>query len=230
MLAFGPDGYLYVGLGDGGLGGDPLGNGQALSALLGKILRIDVDQGDPYGIPADNPFVGQELARPEIWSYGLRNPWRFSFDRETGAMFIGDVGQGDMEEIDAEPAGEGGRNYGWNFVEGLYCYAIDPCDRDGLTAPAVGIDHSGTGACAITGGYVYRGSAIPNLVGSYVFSDYCAGTLWSFDAGAALANGSAEPTVVGDSGLAPSSFGEDESGELYLVTLAGEIYRLIEAP
>jgi glucose/arabinose dehydrogenase len=228
MIAFGSDGYLYIGLGDGGSGGDPLGNGQAMSTLLGKILRIDVDSGDPFGIPADNPFVDQDLARPEIWSLGLRNPWRFSFDSESGAMFIGDVGQGSQEEIDAEPAGAGGRNYGWNVVEGAYCFATDPCDTEGLTPPVVGIDHTGTGACAITGGYVYRGAAFPELVGTYVFSDFCAGTLWTFDAQAALDTGQAVPQIVGESGLGPSSFGEDEAGELYVVTLEGEIFRVVQ--
>ena len=162
MLAFGPDGYLYIGMGDGGGGGDPLGAGQALGLLLGKMLRIDVDSGDPYGIPADNPFVAGG-ARPEIWSLGWRNPWRFSFDRETGAMFVGDVGQGAREEIDAEPPGMGGRNYGWNTMEGDICYVTVRCDTAGLTFP-VAVNRRSDGECAITGGYVYRGAALSRSI------------------------------------------------------------------
>jgi glucose/arabinose dehydrogenase len=230
MIAFGADGYLYIGMGDGGSGGDPQGNGQALAALLGKMLRIDVDSGDPYGIPGDNPFVGGS-ARPEIWSLGLRNPWRFSFDRETGAMFIGDVGQGAREEVNAEPAGAGGRNYGWNIMEGDICFSTDPCNTDGLLTMPVAVNDRGRGECAITGGYVYRGANwAPELTGAYVFSDFCTGTLWALDANAALANGRAEVFELGSAGFGPSSFGEDEAGELYVVNLSGEIYRLVAAP
>ena len=229
MIAFGPDGYLYIGMGDGGSGGDPMGNGQALSTFLGKMLRIDVDAGDPYGIPADNPFVGA-AAVPEIWSYGWRNPWRFSFDRATGAMFIGDVGQGAREEIDAEPAGEAGRNYGWNIMEGEICFRTDLCNTSGLTLP-VAVNDRSNGECAITGGYVYRGANWdPELTGAYVFSDYCTGTLWALDAAAALTTGQAQTLVLGEAGFGPSSFGEDEAGELYLVNLQGEIYRLVATP
>jgi glucose/arabinose dehydrogenase len=228
MIAFGADGYLYIGMGDGGSGGDPLGNGQAPTTLLGKMLRIDVDSGDPYGIPADNPFVDGP-ALPEIWSLGLRNPWRFSFDRETGAMFIGDVGQGSREEVDAEAAGAGGRNYGWNIMEGDICFLTVPCDNSGLTMP-VAVNDRSRGECAITGGYVYRGALYPELTGAYVFSDYCTGTLWALDAQVAVDDGTAEAFQLGESGFQVSSFGEDESGELYLVNLHGEIYRLVLAP
>jgi glucose/arabinose dehydrogenase len=229
MIAFGPDGYLYIGMGDGGGGGDPQGSGQDPGTLLGKMLRIDVDSGDPYGIPADNPFVGGD-ALPEIWSFGLRNPWRFSFDRETGAMFIADVGQGAREEIDAEAAGAGGRNYGWNIMEGEICFRDPACDATGLTLPVAVNDRSG-GECAITGGYVYRGGNWdPELTGAYVYSDYCAGTLWILDADTALAEGTVEVLELGEVPFRPSSFGEDEAGELYLVNLEGEIYRLIATP
>jgi glucose/arabinose dehydrogenase len=228
MVAFGTDGYLYTGMGDGGGGGDPLGTAQDMTTLLGKMLRIDVDTGDPYGIPADNPFVdGTALA--EIWSNGWRNPWRFSFDRETGAMFVGDVGQHVREEIDAEAAGDGGRNYGWNVMEGEICYETDPCETSGLTLP-VAVNDRTNGECAITGGYVYRGANYPDLTGAYVFSDHCTGTLWALDAVAAISTGQAETLVLGDAGFGPSAFGEDEAGELYSVNLRGEIYRLIATP
>jgi glucose/arabinose dehydrogenase len=225
MLAFGPDGFLYIGTGDGGSGGDPHGNGQAIGTLLGKILRIDVEGGDPYGIPADNPFI--DTGRSEIWDLGLRNPWRFSFDRETGALFIGDVGQGAQEEIDVEAPGDGGRNYGWNTMEGDLCFRTDPCDQTGLTLPVYAYDRSG-GECAVTGGYVYRGSQIPELVGKYVFSDYCTGELWAMDAAGALSQGRAEVVSVGSSLISPTSFGEDDDGELYMVSGAGQVVRLIQ--
>ncbi|HEY8135420.1 MAG TPA: PQQ-dependent sugar dehydrogenase [Candidatus Limnocylindrales bacterium] len=228
MLAFGPDGYLYIGTGDGGSGGDPMGNGQDLTALLGKILRIDIDSGDPYGIPADNPFVGQipEVPhRPEIWDRGMRNPWRFSFDRQTGDLWIGDVGQDIYEEVDAEPAGTGGRNYGWNTMEASHCFATPNCDQAGLTLSVAEYRHAQ--GCSITGGYVYRGSALPQLIGQYVFADYCSGRIWALDAATALSAGSAEPTQYGKVPINPTSFGQDEAGELYLVDGAGGIYRLI---
>jgi glucose/arabinose dehydrogenase len=225
MIAFGPDGYLYIGMGDGGSGGDPMGNGQARLSLLGKMLRIDVDSGDPYGIPPDNPFVDSD-ALPEIWSMGLRNPWRWSFDRATGGMFIGDVGQAEVEEIDAEPAGLGGRNYGWNVMEGDQCYRTDPCDQTGLTLPVVA-NHRERGERAITGGYVYRGSEFPELQGLYIYSDWSTGELWAFDAAAALAGGAVEPRLVGETGMNPTSFGEDVNGELYVVGGRGTVARLV---
>jgi glucose/arabinose dehydrogenase len=227
MLAFGADGYLYIGTGDGGAGGDPHGYGQDLTTLLGKILRIDVDSGDPYGIPDGNPFpVGDGASRlSEIWDWGLRNPWRFSLDRQTGDLWIGDVGQEIYEEVNAEPAGMGGRNYGWRTMEGAHCYNANLCADDGLTLPVAEYRHSQ--GCSITGGYVYRGSALPQLAGQYVFTDYCTGRIWAIDAAAALSTGTAEPTQYGKVPINPTSFGEDEAGELYLVNDSGQIYRLI---
>ncbi|HUP83237.1 MAG TPA: PQQ-dependent sugar dehydrogenase [Candidatus Limnocylindria bacterium] len=226
MLAFGADGFLYIGTGDGGAGGDPRGNGQKLNTLLGKILRINVDKGDPYAIPADNPFKkgNSEGAEPEIWDWGMRNPWRFSFDRETNDLWIGDVGQEAHEEIDAESAGTGGFNYGWNTMEGTSCYLRSSCAQDGLTRPVAEYSHSD--GCAVIGGYVYRGSTYPDLVGQYVFSDLCSGNLWAIDAADALGSGSAEPVIYGDLSVVPTSFGEDEAGELYLVTDGGQVLRL----
>ncbi|HEU4724682.1 MAG TPA: PQQ-dependent sugar dehydrogenase, partial [Candidatus Eisenbacteria bacterium] len=178
QIAFGPDGYLYMALGDGGSGGDPQGNGQSLSTLLGKILRIDVDHGAPYTSPSTNPFASQAGARGEIWSYGLRNPWRFSFDSQTGAMWIGDVGQGEWEEIDYEPAATGGRNYGWKKMEGSHCYPPgSACDPTGLTRPVLEYPHGSE--CSVTGGYVYRGSAMPELAGTYFYGDFCSGLIRS---------------------------------------------------
>jgi glucose/arabinose dehydrogenase len=224
MVAFGSDGYLYIGLGDGGSGGDPFGNGQNGGVLLGKILRIDVDSGDPYGIPADNPFAnGPNL--PEIWDLGMRNPWRYSFDRATGDLWIGDVGQSAREEVDAEPAGQGGRNYGWNIMEGTICYDATSCDETGLTLPVY--DYGRGNICAVTGGYVYRGTQFPQLAGQYVFSDYCSGTLWTMDAASTLATGQGHVMEVGQSGKAPSAFGEDEAGELYLVDHNGSIFKVV---
>ncbi len=225
MIAFGPDGYFYIATGDGGSGGDPLNAGQNLNTMLGKMLRIDVDSGDPYAIPQDNPFAdGGGLG--EIWSYGLRNPWRFSFDRATGGMFIGDVGQNAREEIDVEPAGEGGRNYGWRIMEADRCYENANCNRRDLTPPAVAYGRD-SGSCSVTGGYVYRGAQFPSLFGAYVFSDYCSGVLWAFDAESALSSGRARLAELGQSGVSPSSFGEDEAGEIYLVGHGGAVYRLI---
>jgi len=229
MIAFGSDGYLYIGMGDGGSGGDPHGYGQRLDTLLGKMLRIDVNSGDPYGIPADNPYADGNGGLPEIWSSGLRNPWRFAFDRATGGMFIGDVGQNVREEINVEPAGEGGRNYGWNIMEADRCYDQSSCNRQGLTLPAASYGRD-DGSCSVTGGYVYRGSAFPDLYGGYVYSDYCSGVLWAFDAESALETGAANAVALGESGTSPSSFGEDEAGELYLVGHGGAVYRLVATP
>ena len=225
MLAFGPDGFLYVGLGDGGSGGDPQGNGQNLGTLLGKILRIDVDGGSPYAVPPTNPFVAQSGARPEVWVWGLRNPWRFSFDRTTGELYIGDVGQNSREEIDVEPPATGGRNYGWNLMEGTACYQAG-CSSTGLTLPALDYLHSD--GCSVTGGYVYRGSRIPMLAGLYVYADYCQGWVRSFR----YQNGQATEQRDWPS-LRPggpiSSFGEDARGELYVVLYgsAGGVYRIV---
>ena len=220
MLAFGPDGYLYIALGDGGGGGDPWGHGQDPATVLGSILRIGVDGGsDPYAIPSDNPFVSGGGA-PEVWAYGLRNPWRFSFDRSTGDLYIGDVGQSAWEEIDREPAGSaGGANYGWNVMEGAHCFGAEQCDQAGLTLPIAEYPLS-AGRCAVTGGYVYRGEALPALQGAYLFADYCSGTIWGFDAGADRP----QPAVLLESAESITSFGEDEAGEIYLVGPAGTLY------
>ena len=178
QLAFGPDGYLYVGMGDGGSGGDPQNNAQNPASLLGKILRIDVESGAfPYAVPASNPFVTAAGYRPEIWALGLRNPWRSSFDRRTGDLYIADVGQNLYEEIDFQPAGgTGGENYGWRIQEGAHCYNPNPCDRTGLIQPVFEYDHSQ--GCSVAGGFVYRGAIYPRMQGVSFFSDYCSGRVW----------------------------------------------------
>ena len=226
MLAFGPDGYLYVGLGDGGGGGDPQANGQNRSALLGKLLRLDVSGDTPYTIPPDNPWPdGADNARPEIWAYGLRNPWRFSFDRANGDLYIGDVGQNAYEEIDFQPAnGKGGLNYGWNTREALHCFGKDTCDANGMIDPIVEYAHDQ--GCSVTGGYVYRGAAYPALQGQYIFGDYCSGTIWSLQRDA---SGTWTQRQLLESKLSISSFGEDEAGELYLLDLGGTLYRVTAA-
>jgi hypothetical protein len=213
LLTFGPDGMLYAGLGDGGGGGDPFGNGQNFNALLGSLLRLDVDHGDPYAIPADNPFVGQANHRGEIWAKGLRNPWRYAFDPPSGNLYIADVGQGALEEVDVVPAGQAGVNYGWNIMEGTSCYSAATCNKTGLQLPVIEYGHNP--ACSITGGYVYRGTAIDGLQGHYLYSDYCAGFLKSFR----FDNGTAADQH--DWGLTASSvtsFGRDFAGELYLIS------------
>ena len=228
-LAIGPDGYLYIAMGDGGSAGDPHDNGQRLDTLLGKVLRIDVDDrpaGRAYGIPTDNPFVGRAGARPEIFLYGLRNPWRISFDRVTGDLWIGDVGQGAWEEIDVLRAGSpGGANYGWARMEGFHCYPSgEGCARPELTLPVAEYSHDL--GCAVTGGAVYRGSAFPTLAGGYVFSDACSGLLWVIDA---ARSDRQEPTIVGETGRSIAGFGEDEAGELYAADLGGALLRVILA-
>ncbi len=233
-LEFGPDGKLYFGLGDGGSGGDPGGNGQNLGALLGKILRLDVDAGSPYAVPSDNPFVGRAGARGEVWSYGLRNPWRFSFDADNGDMMIGDVGQDAWEEVDYEPAGQGGRNYGWNRMEGTHCFPPgSSCNPSGLTMPVAEYDHRA--GCSLTGGYVYRGVDLPELRGTYFYGDYCTGIVRSLrimggHASQELDWTSALRTRAGGAMDGLSSFGVDGRGELYLVLLGGEVYRLTRKP
>jgi glucose/arabinose dehydrogenase len=227
-LAFGPDGYLYIGVGDGGSGGDPHGNGQKLGTLLGKVLRIDVDStsGDrAYGIPADNPFVSTQFALPEIYALGLRNPWRLSFDRDTGDLWIGDVGQNAWEEVDVARAGALGQNFGWNRMEGNHCFRpSDGCDTTGLTLPVTEYSHD-TGGCTVIGGYVYRGTAQPALTGGYLFADYCSGTIWAISPSGDEIR---EPTVVGQSGVSISSFGEDEAGELYVTDIRnGQLLRVV---
>lgn len=227
QLAFGPDGYLYIGLGDGGSGGDPFNNAQNPGVLLGKMLRIDVSAGTgPYGIPATNPFVGNPAHRPEIWALGLRNPWRFSFDRMTGDLYIADVGQNTYEEVNVQPASSGGgENYGWNIMEGLHCYNTSTCDSTGLSMPVVEYDHTG-GNCAVTGGYVYRGGLFPALQGVYFYGDYCSGRIWGMKR-----TGSTFVTrLLLETGMHISTFGEDEAGSIYVADYgAGKIY-LITTP
>lgn len=219
---FGPDGMLYIGMGDGGSGRDPMNNGQRLDTLLGKLLRIDVDGGSPYRVPADNPFVDRPGARPEIWAYGLRNPWRFSFDRGTGRLFLADVGQNAWEEIDLI---ERGGNYGWRIMEGAHCH-IPPtgCDTNGLILPIAEYPNGPSGGCSVTGGYVYRGSRIRDLVGRYVFGDYCSGRIWVLRE---TAPGRWTMAQLLATDLRISSFGEDEDGELYVVDHQGAVYRLV---
>ncbi len=225
LVMFGPDGMLYIGFGDGGSQGDPNGNGQNLGVLLGKILRIDVDSTTgtlPYGIPKDNPFVDTSGARPEIWAYGLRNPWRFSFDKKTGDLVIGDVGQDTYEEADLDPAGKGGLNFGWNIMEAESCYLADSCDQTGITLPFFFYSHQ-DGGCSITGGYVYRGTAIADLAGVYLAADYCSGDLWEVHPDG---KGGSSVTAPISTGLQPSSFAEDASGEFYIIDLSGAIYKI----
>jgi len=229
QLHFGPDGYLYIGIGDGGSGGDPQNNGQDLGKLLGKILRIDVDSGFPFTVPPDNPFVGVVGAREEIWSFGLRNPWRFSFDRLTGDMFIGDVGQNSWEEVDFQPANStGGENYGWRLMEGNSCFnpAIN-CNNGTLTLPILVYDHSV--GCSVTGGYLYRGSKNPNLNGLYLYGDFCSGLIWGAQEDGL---GGWNTTVLLDTNFSISTFGEDESGEIYFAHLSatdGTIYQVVQS-
>lgn len=221
-LVFGPDGYLYIGLGDGGSAGDPQGNGQSLEALLGKMLRIDPRPSgtNAYSSPQDNPFVGRS-GRDEIWAYGLRNPWRYSFDKVTGDLWTGDVGQNQWEEIDFQRASSrGGQNYGWNRMEGSHGYSgNEPANHH---EPIYEYSHAG-GNCSVTGGYVYRGTRIRNLRGAYVFADFCAGRLRAFVQKDARAT---EHRFLGPQLGSLSSFGEDRSGELYVMSLDGGLYRI----
>jgi glucose/arabinose dehydrogenase len=223
-LQFGPDGYLYIGVGDGGSGGDPHDHGQDLGQLLGKLLRIDVDR-PPYAIPSTNPFASRPGARGEIWAYGLRNPWRFSFDRETGDLWIADVGQDKYEEVDLQPASSaGGEDYGWRLMEATHCYnPATNCPTAGLTMPILEYSHSF--GCSITGGYRYRGARFPRLRGIYFYGDYCSGTIW----GATQANGAWTSRTMLSTSLAISTFGEDASGELYVADIAGGVlYQVVD--
>ncbi len=224
-LAFGPDGYLYIALGDGGSRGDPLGSGQNLGTLLGAILRIDVRDAtaeEPYRIPADNPFVDTPGARGEIWAYGLRNPWRFSFDRATGELWTGDVGQNRFEEVDLVVRGG---NYGWNTLEAAHCFnPPSGCDPGGAIPPV--LEYPINGGCSVIGGYVYRrqgpSEPLPSLYGAYVFADYCSGRVWAVR----LTDGRlAEQTQLADTGLRITSFGEDRDGNLYILSQDSGIYR-----
>jgi glucose/arabinose dehydrogenase len=222
LVLYGPDGDAYIGTGDGGSQSDPQGNGQNGLAMLGKMLRVKIGPTGPYTDPSDNPFPNSATTKPEIWAIGLRNPWRFSFDRLTKDLYIADVGQDAWEEIDVQPAGKGGQNYGWNVYEGTHLY------RPGVvldhTPPVAEYGH-GKGDCSITGGHVYRGSKIPALQGFYVVGDYCSGRLWTL----AHVGGTWSLAELMDTGHAISSFGEDQDGELYLVDLGGEILRF-DAP
>jgi len=232
MIAFGPDGYLYIGMGDGGSGGDPGNRAQSTSTLLGKILRIDVNGRTgslPYRIPATNPYVGK-AGLDQIWQRGVRNPWRFSFDRTTGNLWIGDVGQGRYEEVDRAirtSTGAGrGYNWGWHRMEGFHCYnPATGCSTTGLRPPLLEYSHATNGRCAVTGGYVYRGTAIPSLAGWYVFGDYCSGEVLAVLSTAA-AHAKAVTLFGTGSGRQISSFGQDWAGRLYVVTLGGTIYRI----
>ena len=224
MIAFGPDGYLYFGLGDGGSGGDPQGHGQNRTELLGSVIRLDVSGTGTYTVPPSNPYAGGTNPRPELWNYGLRNPWRFSFDRTAGDLYIADVGQNAWEEVDVQPAASnGGENYGWNLMEGTHCYTAG-CSQTGLTLPVLGYDH-GQG-CSVTGGYVYRGAAIPALQGLYLYGDYCGGWVRSFRwVGGQATEQQVQPDL--SPGESITSFGEDAAGELYIVTGAGRVYRIV---
>jgi len=230
QLQFGPDGKLYAGTGDGGGGGDPNGNAQNTHALLGKLLRLDVDGANGYAIPPDNPFASGTAGAPEVWSYGLRNPWRYSFDRETGDLYLGDVGQNLYEEVDVSSTADlrgKGLNFGWNVMEGLHCYNATTCNQAGKTLPV--IEYSHASGCSVTGGYVYRGTKIAVLVGQYLYSDYCAGFVRSFQfSGGAATNTQTWPSLQPSANV--SSFGQDAKGELYIVTLNGAVYRIVPGP
>ncbi len=226
QIAFGPDGYLYIGMGDGGSAGDPDGRAQNRQELLGKLLRIDVEAGGdaPYIIPATNPFTQTVDYRPEIWAFGLRNPWRFSFDRATGDLYIADVGQNAYEEVNVQPAtSPGGQNYGWDIMEGLHCYNADACDRSGLTMPVIEYPHT-QGNTSITGGFVYRGTAYPNLAGIYFYADYVSGRIWGLRQNGA----NWEHIQLYDAPFLLSTFGEDRDGNLFVADYSnGVIYEII---
>lgn len=228
LLSFGPDGYLYAGTGDGGSAGDPPRNAQNTNVLLGKLLRLDVSNStvaQPYAIPPGNPFAGTPGARGEIWAYGLRNPWRYAFDVPAQLLYIADVGQANREEVDVRPVGQAGNNYGWNIMEGTQCYNSASCNQAGLVLPAIEYGHDSAGGCSITGGYVYRGTALPELAGQYLYSDYCSGWLKSFS----YSNGA--PSAVTDWGISNVgnilSFGQDSQNELYMLSGTGKVYKVI---
>jgi glucose/arabinose dehydrogenase len=229
MIQFGPDGYLYVALGDGGGANDRYGNGQRTSTILGTIVRIDVDSfGDePFSVPANNPLVGVADADGRIWAYGLRNPWRFWIDAQSNSIYIGDVGQGQYEEVDVVDLDTAGYNFGWPITEGLHCFKASTCNESGLTSPVLEVNHSDAGTCSITGGVVYRGSAIPELDGHYFYSDFCGGYLRSF----LMVDGEAteQKDWTDQVGHLDSvaSFGVGADGEMYIISLAGDILRLV---
>lgn len=223
QLQFGPDGMLYIGMGDGGSAGDPENRAQNVTTLLGKLLRIDVSQSTksvPYVVPADNPNFGAD-AKPEIWSVGLRNPWRFSFDRTSGDMFIADVGQNKIEEVNFQPANKGGQNWGWKLREGFE--EFEGAKTDAMTDPIYQYQH-GEDGCSVTGGYVYRGAGVSALAGAYLYGDYCSGRIWSLRAGA---DGTWNNEMLFDTDYSITSFGEDAAGELYVLDRAGGIYKVV---
>lgn len=240
-LRFGPDGYLYIGSGDGGSAGDPQCNAQNLGKMLGKMLRIDVDNGLPYTVPATNPFVGTPGANPEIWAVGLRNPWRYAFDALTGDLYIADVGQSSKEEVDVVPPSNGGINFGWKIMEGTNCFStgscqsgIPACNGPSLIQPVTEYGHSGSfgGSCSITGGEVYRGCKIPDFFGTYFFADYCSNRIFTFETVGGAATNLTERTLElkpagGLSINSITSFGVDGDGEVLIVDQGGEIYRVI---
>ncbi|MFN7951642.1 MAG: PQQ-dependent sugar dehydrogenase [bacterium] len=240
-LAFGPDGMLYLGVGDGGPLGDPAGKAQDPRKLSGKILRIDVDHGDPFGIPADNPFVGVDGARAEIWALGLRNPWRLSFDRATGDLWIADVGEDTREEIDRVAAGDpGGQNFGWNRFEGTHCFDVEAgCDATGLVPPVLEYEHVEPGGappggpCAVVGGFAYRGCAMPDLAGTYFYGDFCAGFVRGFRLGAdGVTDEQDFSPIFREQGLdSVAAFGEDARGEIYVLDYVdGDVFRIVPVP
>jgi glucose/arabinose dehydrogenase len=230
-VVFGPDGMLYIAMGDGGSGGDPDDNGQRLDTRLGKILRIDVKGPDataaePYTVPDDNPYVGTADSLPEIWLTGLRNPWRIRFDVPTGDLWIGDVGQGAWEEVDVLRSGTSGQNLGWNTMEGAHCFATDPCDTDGLTLPVAEYDHDA--GCSIIGGVVAHGASIPGIDGRYLFSDYCSGTFWTIDP---TSDDLQTPEPILESGRNISAISLDEDGSILVTDLGGgQLLRVVSAP
>ena len=222
-LQFGPDGFMYIGLGDGGSAGDPRRNGQNMGTLLGSMVRIDVsnlDESGTYAIPGDNPFVQSEGARSEIWAYGLRNPWRYSFDRVTGELWAADVGQNEKEEVNLI---QSGLNYGWNIMEGTACYGSrsDGCDQEGLESPI--LEYGREDGCSVTGGYVYRGRGVSWLIGKYIYGDFCSGKIWSLD------RDTGQTAELIDSRLKISSFAEDPLGELYVLSLDGGVYAIVDS-
>jgi len=228
QLAFGPDGFLYLSAGDGGGAGDPSGNAQNLDTLLGKLLRLDVanaSSAQPYAIPPSNPFAGQSGRRPEIWAYGLRNPWRYAFDATRQLLYIADVGENQREEVDAAPTTAAGLNYGWNLMEGTLCFAFVPCAPQGLTPPVLEYRHGAGGGCAIVGGFVYRGAAMPELQGRFFYSDFCSGWLRSFRYGGGQAVEQIDWNITSVGRI--YSFGEDAAGELYMLTTADVIYKIV---
>jgi len=227
-LQFGPDGYLYIGMGDGGSGGDPGNRAQSLNTLLGKMLRIDVDGASPYRVPPSNPFVNRAGALPEIWAYGFRNPWRFSFDRVSGDLWIADVGQNAYEEVDLQPAASiGGENYGWHAMEGFHCFTPSTNCNDGtMTLPVLEYSHADS-SCSITGGYRYRGTRYPRLYGVYFYGDLCTGKIWG---GSPDTNGVFSSRLLTDTTMEITTFGEDGNGELYVADYrTGTLYAITDA-